>query len=69
MIKHLFTGEGAYAGYTWDIGTIIQAFNNLGQYVGCYNKDTDQTFDSNGSLIQMKGMEALGFLIYSNYQQ
>ncbi len=68
-IKQIYLGDGRYGGYINTNGSMIYAYNNTGEQVGYYNKNTKQTFDKAGRLVQNGGIELLGALIMTNYKK
>lgn len=65
----IYLGDGRLAGWTNSTGNQIQGFNNVGRYVGYYDKQTKITYTSTGKQTGIGDLTALGFLILQNYKK
>ena len=68
-IKNLYDGNGRYIGYYNDTGNQVYAYGENGAYLGYYNRISKQTFKATGELLQINGVEGLGYLIFNSIKQ
>ena len=63
--KNLYDGNGHYIGYYNDTGKQVYAYGDNGAYLGYYDKTSKQTYKATGDLLQINGIEGLGYLIFN----